>query len=938
MKRPFLEGKASQAFIWRCCLSMALVLSLTSSVVAAPPAWWASYGVLDASSEVDDFAVVNHGQLKTIVSKTAVYLDATLPGGAGAEIHTLLDTWNAAPGPGVARDDYAAVNAGQLKTVVNTIYSRLRAAGRNVPNPWTTSTADDDDYRLVNAGQVKTVFSFVVQDMDSDWDGYTDAIEIASGWDPLVNSGPVSQGGNGQASSPGSHQVYFPTPALEGESKEVSRWRHGYRGFQTRANRYLVRKWEWKLWSVAQNKYIEGSCTWEISKTTGSESSYQGDHPPDVTGWLIPYTPELWDVEGDTVRRGHNTNNPFIIGPPSEVIETISSSYTRSGMEAEANASIPPFTGGFAPTPWSIDLPARYLKNWIDDGSQSYLADFYGVRRCQYRWQVAAGDPRTVLWVERFVPQSGPVEHKVMSWTPAGATTSPVYTIDPRFDPRNGYYSIQHITPDLDAITIRGTTMGNQLDETREETIGAFLPLNDDDDDYDSANEADWKQAGSTARYPGSWSGGVWWGGTDTDLLPIILRGGGASMPPSSTYVLAIPAHVKVWANPDRTGLIGAGGSTAAVNVPSGGDTRLFVEGITQASDFLTLGLSYAGTTTPVDRIKITVFEWGGPLNVPGYSRHRYTAFGAPPGSKWIDPTGGRIMSRPTGDVNDVEILWDSGPVVGLCNYYINQDYMWSREVNVVEFKIDFAGASNQIVCRPLLTRQHPSSPNRIVSSLIPITPAAMEGKLVVSSVTGPDIAGQTRVADRFRCGWIQSGRFTQARATYSDGRIPDIIKVCSVQSGAWHVDVAGATAAQVSSPWYNQSNAGGLNSFSVIPRGGWSSSGATQFTTEDSPSGEVPSLIVDLTKYVVTNAWIYDFELDFAVQTSDAPYKYTVLARAQWRWDGSGRFNTAASWTPTGLGTTSRTQKFQPVVSGDQPKFTGWSPMNYLLSIKTWQ
>lgn len=563
--------------------------------------------------------------------------------------------------------------------------------------------------------------------------------------------------------------------------------------------------------------------------------------------------------------------------------------------------------------------------------------DYYRVTRCQYRWKVQAGDPRTVIWVQRFIPATGPVEDKLMSWEPSGATISPVFTIDPLADPRNGYYTVQLITPGLDALTVRGSTLGYALDETREETVGAFVPINDDDDDYDSANEADWKQAGSTARYPGSWNSGVWYGGTDTDLLPIVLRGGGVSTPPNSAYVLTIPDHVKVWANPDRTSLVGVGGSAATVYVPSGGDTKLYVEGITQKADYLTLSFSHGGTTVVADKILITVFEWGGPLNVPGYSRHRYTAFGAPQGSQWIAPTSGRIMSRPTGDVNDVEILWESGPAVGLCNYYINKDYMWSREVNVVKFEIDFGGPTNQVVTRPMLTRQHPYALNRIVSSLPPANSPAMEGRLTVTAVVGPTIAGQGRVADKFRCGWIQSGRFTQARATYSDGQVPDVVKVCSVQGADWFVDVSGAAVALASTPWYNQSNQGSHTAFRMIPRGGWSSSGAVQFTTEDSPSGEVPNLVQNGVKYVVTNAWIYDFELDFAVQTLDASSTYTVLARAWWRWDGTGRFDHVASWASTGTRTTSRQNAFAPVSSGAQPRFIRWSPMNYILDVRTW-
>jgi len=559
------------------------------------------------------------------------------------------------------------------------------------------------------------------------------------------------------------------------------------------------------------------------------------------------------------------------------------------------------------------------------------------VTRCQYRWKVQAGDPRTVIWVQRFIPATGPVEDKLMSWEPSGATISPVFTIDPLADPRNGYYTVQLITPGLDALTVRGSTLGYALDETREETVGAFVPINDDDDDYDSANEADWKQAGSTARYPGSWNSGVWYGGTDTDLLPIVLRGGGVSTPPNSAYVLTIPDHVKVWANPDRTSLVGVGGSAATVYVPSGGDTKLYVEGITQKADYLTLSFSHGGTTVVADKILITVFEWGGPLNVPGYSRHRYTAFGAPQGSQWIAPTSGRIMSRPTGDVNDVEILWESGPAVGLCNYYINKDYMWSREVNVVKFEIDFVGAANAVTTRPNETGQHPTNQLVIVSNM---NNEAMNVSLALSEVKGPLVNGVRRVAQKFQVGWIQSGTFVRTKARYA---IPNqgVDQSCSVQDGDWHVDALGyrgLTYEQDSTlPWYNSFNGGGHISLKAVPRGGWGPPSApVVLTMSDSPSGEAPRFVIGLLP-LVSNAWIFDLELTLAVQTTDAPAQYTVLAKVGWKWDGSGHFDKKYNWTSQGTKTSAQSGLFLPVTTGEQPRFQKWTPINQLLNNRTW-
>jgi hypothetical protein len=88
------------------------------------------------------------------------------------------------------RDDFAALNQGQLKYIADLFYARLLALGyQGAPlaggqtRPWTTNvTSDDDDYALVNLGQLKRVFSFslpsqTIPNVDADNDGYPDATD-----------------------------------------------------------------------------------------------------------------------------------------------------------------------------------------------------------------------------------------------------------------------------------------------------------------------------------------------------------------------------------------------------------------------------------------------------------------------------------------------------------------------------------------------------------------------------------------------------------------------------------------------------------------------------------------------------------------------------------------------------------------------------------------
>lgn len=158
---------------------------------AAPPAWWSPRNVLDGNAAIDDYAAANIGQLKTLAKKAADEMDTVLPGGgAGAAIHGLITTWQQPPAEGVARDDYASLNAGQAKTVAKLFYDRLIVYGLRPAEsyPWAGAPAPVDDYALVNVGQLKTLFAFEIppdSGLDTDGDGLTDLAERGLGLNPL---------------------------------------------------------------------------------------------------------------------------------------------------------------------------------------------------------------------------------------------------------------------------------------------------------------------------------------------------------------------------------------------------------------------------------------------------------------------------------------------------------------------------------------------------------------------------------------------------------------------------------------------------------------------------------------------------------------------------------------------------------------------------------
>ena len=141
----------------RVLLALLLGAFLPLFAFAAAPAWWSERGVTVANAAPDDYAPANQGQLKNIAKAAVAEMDARIPGGAGQELHDLVDGWST---PSAQTNDFAPLNLGQLKNVVRPFYDRLIAAGLASSYPWSSSTAPADDFAVANIGQVKNLFSF----------------------------------------------------------------------------------------------------------------------------------------------------------------------------------------------------------------------------------------------------------------------------------------------------------------------------------------------------------------------------------------------------------------------------------------------------------------------------------------------------------------------------------------------------------------------------------------------------------------------------------------------------------------------------------------------------------------------------------------------------------------------------------------------------------
>ncbi len=190
------------------------------------------YAVAGTYKQAGDFAAANLGQLKYIAAKAAAEMDASLPGpGAGSEIDALIEVWTAAPALGATRDDYAALNQGQLKNVAKLFYDRLAIVGYTgqplLPlqrYPWTATTDDDKAYSLVNLGQLKQTFSFFASGYfldaymaDADLDGIPTGWELEHNLDP-ENPADAAQLNGGLTNL----QIYQQSLATGGDPKTAN--------------------------------------------------------------------------------------------------------------------------------------------------------------------------------------------------------------------------------------------------------------------------------------------------------------------------------------------------------------------------------------------------------------------------------------------------------------------------------------------------------------------------------------------------------------------------------------------------------------------------------------------------------------------------------------------------------------------------------------------
>jgi hypothetical protein len=444
---------------------------------------------------------------------------------------------------------------------------------------------------------------------------------------------------------------------------------------------------------------------------------------------------------------------------------------------------------------------------------------------------------------------------------------------------------------ELDVAKISHNTASGELDDSKKESTGAFLPLNSDDDDYSATSTS----LGSDKDQTGAITG-------ENDLIPIYLK----KLPQltGAKFLLDIPSKVKVWKNSNRQDE-----ATATTEFDASVDTTVYAEGVSKGSDLLKLTLRHGGQDkTNIARLKLTVFELKGVLNVPGYTAYSYTADGSlPTGSKWGTPTSGTVKSGST--ATQATILWDQGPVVGKAVYELSSDYVWDLEVNVVQVKIKQTGNTATYNSAPF-------QKGGLLSALIASNSwtNAMTANVVVDTVEGPTINGAQRGKKFMELGIVHQAGFDAKHGLYDDSffLFPNKRKRSSLQDGQTHWDAAKASTL----PWTLKDADHHLDITSD------SASISNQvFKTFDQPEllGTYPfTLSGDQVDRLAINMFHI---LYFAVRTkqnvNNSYDSLTQRCKLNWRFDGSGSVDASGKWTLTGSGVTGD-PTFSEVTNGD--------------------
>ena len=426
---------------------------------------------------------------------------------------------------------------------------------------------------------------------------------------------------------------------------------------------------------------------------------------------------------------------------------------------------------------------------------------------------------------------------------------------------------------------------------------GAFLPLNNEDTNYvEDAGvlQPDMNQTGAIAN--------------DKFLMPVVLKGDS-----HLTYKLSVPSNIRVWTGANRTGPL-LDGQTGTF--PTSGQVTLYVEGISRGTGNIQLSVKTgANAFTIVDSLKITVFEFQGPQFVPNHSNFTYRAEGLPAaGLSWsVD-----VPDQKTNEFgNQLGVQWGRGARTGWVSCDINPNYTWDYMVGVVDIavqnRLDDAGNPLPAISSQAITQLVPAhvghtgfdSSNVNADGFVTISssnsvhnpnpPGMNVGALVKMTGTGPE---REWGVDQMLVGFSQLVTSHLVVAEYAGGqysrrRTPTV-------KPPWR-DIEGHE--DTGTAWYSTESDSLKIDASPDVNG-------EVISSDDTPAKSIPAWLnfeqsaqpeskqltavrisIGFQTFVCAGVNQGKTDDERASGTSVWESEYAELARADWTWNGSGKF-----------------------------------------------
>ena len=642
---------------------------------------------------------------------------------------------------------------------------------------------------------------------------------------------------------------------------------------------------------------------------------YENDGHPGIIpgdGEVVPLWLGMWD-DGD----GSGYGNPY--GPGGAYAAyTVPDGFTAyGGYYGGTNPYVPPANPPYVPptNPNNPDRGGQWTLTWDQDKLNvwSYQRDSDG--------HVVQQDGRPVMEKQSsgWSGHTDDLNQVSAGWWwgwgvgafvegTSESTDLNDFYIQADFEPDTGNAVSDEVrgtvmNAELDAATIDNNEVSGLLGDIEKSRVGAFVPKNDDDDDYDADNTPDQQQEDQAID-------------EEDDLLPITLN---AVVPVAlgGNYVLVGPddAKFRVYRNQDRTEEV-----TEPIDATQ--VTKLYIEGRNPGSFNLNMKwVSDDGDDQmSVDKIKLTVFDLVGPINVPVNGTYRYTASpgGLPDGAAWVAAEGGIITVNPDND-NEAIVEWENGGTVGHASFRVNDSYKWWNNVNIVGVNVtkfpDGSFTYAKQSQRPDRYDVFDSPHGNDTASFTGISSGWLQqwnDQGYVTSpngvvwrahitMTGPINGRGIRFID---VGFVQSLTVTELKASYNNipndgvpnggGDNGDLTLISSLEGNTYFDQKDGQAG-----KWYD-SGTGALHvgSDSAVADDPHQDGSSGTIISSDSPAIAVPlHYRKQYSEYFLKSVdLVWNFNLFVAARTRDdvvgADSVYAEQSHAAWKWDGTGTFD----------------------------------------------